>query len=548
MKKLDKLIYKSYLGPFVLTFFIALFILLMQFMLRYFDEIVGKGLGFAVITELFAYISVFLSPQAFPLAVLLASLMTFGSLGEHFELTAIKSSGISLIRAIRPLFVFSLLLTILVFFFNGFIVPHANKRAFSLLYDVKQKKAAMQIPEGVFYQDIGGYQIKVSKKFEGGSLKDVMIYDHSKQRGNTTVILADSGHMQTILGGAYLKLKLFDGNMYDEDVRRGRSKNYLSRNGFTELDMVFDLSGFELGSTDENLFSGSRQVQTLPELSRAIDSLERKYMDARYAAYKNYNRYFVYDAKGSGVSIPRHVLEGRNQPEMIGGGSEAEMARLEAQERGLLDTLVKKKKEDVRPVVRKLDSVDKKLREKAAWDERSFAEAQASLHRVDSMLKAKSGEDALYRDAMSKVRITLSTVKSDENAVESRLENWSKFRVERMKRYSAAFACLMMFLVGAPLGSIIKKGGMGVPILVSVVFYIFYYILSTQGEKFAKAGDISPWIGVWLANLALLPIGLFFLRQASRDARLLDTDYYKVALGRFAARMREKYNFVKKKK
>ena len=224
MKKIDKLVLGSFLGPFILTFFVVIFILLSQFMLRDIDELVGKDLDTTVILELIFYFSVFMTPNAFPLAVLLSSLMTFGNLGQHFELTALKSSGISLIRVLMPIMAFTLVLTGIAYYSNNFIVPKANLKAFSLLYDVKQMKPSMELKEGTFYNGIEGYSIKVGTKYsDGKTLKDIIIYDHTGGRGNEHVTMADSGLMYNILNDRYLVIEMFQGNTYKEDKTGNRS-------------------------------------------------------------------------------------------------------------------------------------------------------------------------------------------------------------------------------------------------------------------------------------------------------------------------------------
>ncbi|MGV3540823.1 MAG: LptF/LptG family permease, partial [Rufibacter sp.] len=218
MKKLDKLILKSFVGPFVLTFAVVEFILLLQVILKYLDDLVGKDLGVNVIAELLFYFSLNLAPMAFPLAILLSSLMTFGNLGEHHELTAIKTSGISLVRTLRPVFALSIILTIAAFFFHNTIVPKANLRAYSLMWDIRQKKPALDLKPGSFYNGLPNRSIRVGKKFpDGQTLKDIMIYDHSNGAGNAVVVLADSGKMYTQYNDQYLVLELFNGKTFAEE-------------------------------------------------------------------------------------------------------------------------------------------------------------------------------------------------------------------------------------------------------------------------------------------------------------------------------------------
>src|SRR5215204_5712293 len=253
MKKLDKLILSSFIGPFILTFLVVVFILLTQHMLKYFDDIIGKGLGIDVISQLLFYFAIFMTPVAMPLAVLLSSLIAFGNLGEHFELTAIKSAGISLVRILRPIFFFVLILTSLAFYANNNLVPKAALEAYSLLYDIKQKKPALELREGTFYRGIDNLSIKVNQKFpkDEQALKGVIVYDHRKNDGNKEVTIADSGRMYTILNERYLKFELYNGYNYIEgagnerDLTGGQTRannESMSRSKFSKTQVVFDLS------------------------------------------------------------------------------------------------------------------------------------------------------------------------------------------------------------------------------------------------------------------------------------------------------------------
>ncbi|NJN26182.1 MAG: YjgP/YjgQ family permease [Cyclobacteriaceae bacterium] len=286
MKKIDKLIIGSFLGPFFLTFFVVIFILLSQFMLKYLDEIVGKDLDTTVIMQLIFYFSIFMTPNAFPLAVLLSSLMTFGNLGEHFELTALKSSGISLIRVMVPIFVFSIALTGAAYYSNNFIVPKANLKAFSLLYDVKQMKPSMELKEGTFYNGIENYSIKVGEKYpDGKSLKDLVIYDHTSGQGNKHITLADSGRMYNILNDRYLVLELFNGYTYREQTNTRRKQisqpmpDPLVRNKFESQKVVFSLASFDMKRTKEELFSSNRLMKNSTQLKADVDSMKTEFVD-----------------------------------------------------------------------------------------------------------------------------------------------------------------------------------------------------------------------------------------------------------------------------
>jgi lipopolysaccharide export system permease protein len=287
MKKIDKLIISSFIGPFVLTFLVVVFILLTQHMLKYFDDIIGKDLGWDVLGTLLFYFAIFMTPVALPLAVLLSSLIAFGNLGEHFELTAVKSLGISLVRSLLPIFVFVVGLTGAAFYANNYLVPKAALEAYSLLYDIKQKKPALDLREGAFYSSIPDISIKVNKKLpDGQSLKDIIIYDHRNRVGNREVTIADSGKMYTILNDQFLKLELFSGYNYNEGSPQGKDAvgradggQTLSKMKFDKTQIVFDLSSFGLNRTDKKWFQGNRIMRNLNELEKDMDSIGRNTMN-----------------------------------------------------------------------------------------------------------------------------------------------------------------------------------------------------------------------------------------------------------------------------
>lgn len=311
MKKLDKLVLSSFLGPFILTFLVVVFILLTQHMLKYFDDIIGKDLGWDVVGQLLFYFAVFMTPVAMPLAVLLSALIAFGNLGEHFELTAIKSAGISLLRALQPIFFFVILLTGVAFYVNNNLVPKAALEAYSLLYDIKQKKPALELKEGTFYNGIPDISIKVNKKFkkDEAALKEIIVYDHRKNDGNREVTVADSGRMYTILNERYLKFELFNGYNYTEGANEeremtGQQSNpdeSLTRSKFAKTQVVFDLSSFQLSRTDKKWFQGNRIMRNISELDHDIDSMNRDILQQRLNHYLYGKTFFQYLYKDAPV-------------------------------------------------------------------------------------------------------------------------------------------------------------------------------------------------------------------------------------------------------
>ena len=460
LKKLDKLILKAFAGPFLLTFAVVQFILLTHTLLKYLDDIIGKDLGTGVLLQLLFYFSVLIVPVSLPLAVLLSSLMTYGNLGEHHELTAIKASGIALTRILRPVLLLTLGLAVGAFWFNETIVPKANLKAYSLLWDVRQQKLALDIREGVFYNGIPGYTIKVDKKTgeNGDRLHGVMIYDHTQQSGNATVMLADSGRMFTRFNGAYLGLELFHGHNYVEqpDVQNRAGASFI-RQGFDHNLVTFSLASFDLGRTPQDLFKENRMMLNINQLHTATDSVQKKLRKEQYQLPRQSNAYFTF---------------------------------------------------------MRFDTTGQTANRKAE-----------KLHVPASRLSAPTA--TIFQQAANRA----SNLRAFASSTAERLNEYSRnsalFRIEVYKKYTQTAAVLLMFLIGAPLGAIIKKGGLGVPILVSIMFFIIYYVLSIMGEKYGREFVMPVGLGMWMSNLVLLPAGLFFLYQAYNDSGLLEMDFWR---------------------
>ncbi len=549
MKKIDKLVLKSFIGPFILTFLVVVFILLMQHMLKYFDDIIGKGLGWEVVGQLLFYFAIFMTPVALPLAVLLSSLITFGNLGEHFELTAIKSAGISLLRTLQPIFFFVLLLTGAAFYANNYLVPKAALEAYSLLYDIKQKKPALDLREGVFYYGIPDISIKVNKKFpkDADALKEIIVYDHRKNDGNREVTIADSGRMSTILNERYLKFELFNGYNYSEGANErelsGNQNNpneAMSRSKFDRTEVVFDLSSYDLKRTDKKWFESNRIMRNMAELNHDIDSINQEVLQQQLNLYVFKSSYFSHFTRWDSVAMPQHVYNFKLRKDSLvrakfskdyketQANAEASPAEVtqpvqSAGSKRFKNKIINAIKSGKRP-----PKLSEKLDTTKTLD-------VANIEKKDSMLIAKI--DSIYQ---SKARVNVAQAATNmARQVKSQLEgnNTSRetyeadlrvFEIQWHKILASSMACIAMFLIGAPLGAIIKRGGLGVPFLVSILFFIVYYLLSMQGEKFAKQGSVSPLIGVWAADMILLVIGLLFLRQARVDARLFEADFYSV--------------------
>ncbi|MCI0750262.1 MAG: LptF/LptG family permease [Flammeovirgaceae bacterium] len=550
MKKLDKLILSSFLGPFIITFLVVVFILLTQHMLKYFDDIIGKDLGWSVLSQLLFYFGIFMTPVAMPLSVLLASLITFGNLGEHFELTAIKSSGISLVRALQPIFFFVILLTGIAFYVNNNLVPKAALEAYSLMWDIKQQKPSLDLREGAFYNGIPDISIKVNKKYaDGESLKDVVIYDHRKHDGNKDVTVADSGRMYTILNDRYLTLELYNGYNYQESGSRevtGRSKSgtsTLARSKFARTQVVFDLSSFQLSRTDKKFFQGNRIMRNLSQLDEDIDSVRKQLESQQVSFYAKSFSFFDFYGLTDSLSLPgslhlsnaeRDSIMKIYRPTYSQPEPEQQITTIKP-DKVTQDIVEKEKPSRIRrkPMVSKSRIIQPPANKKVVLTD------SAITAKIDSLININPTQD-VYASAAGRARENKNQLSANTTTIDTYNTELRVFRIQWHKIISNSLACIAMFLIGAPLGSIIKRGGLGVPFLVSILFFIIFYLLTMQGEKWAKEGIISVELGVWLADLVLLIIGISFLRQARRDARLFESDYYFVLWDKLVKRFEPK--------
>jgi lipopolysaccharide export system permease protein len=531
MKKIDKLILSSFLGPFILTFLVVVFILLTQHMIKYFDDIVGKDLGWDVLGTLLFYFAVFMTPIAIPLAVLLSSLITFGNLGEHLELTAIKASGISLLRALLPIFFFVLLLTVFAFYSNNRFVPRAALEAYSLLYDIKQKKPSMDLQEGAFYNGIPDFSIKVEKKYDDGQkLKDIIIYDHSQKNGNKEITIADSGRMYTINNDRYLKLELYDGNTYvegNDDIKGGKeNKQEFTQSSFKKSQIVLDLSSFQMDRTDKDLFSTNRNMRNLSELKMDVDSMNREIIDNRLNNFLLTNSAFSYLFRRNDILMPDYLQEHRER--------KIEKAMSESAAEPFMEDKIPSEVPQRKEVLGKAQTIaSAKTKPQIVAKPLLPVTLGKNVEKAVNEIRDKQANEQDYSSALSNVRQIKSRVEANKNRVQRAEYVKNVHQIQWHKIIANSVACISMFLIGAPLGAIIKKGGLGVPVLVSIFFFIIFYVINMMGEKYAKQNILDPWMGIWAANIILLPVGIFFLRQARVDARLFDSDFYNVMLDKF---------------
>ncbi len=466
VKKLHILIIKSFLGPFILTFFIVMFILLMQFVWKYIDDFMGKGLEYHVIAELLIYASANLVTLALPLAVLLSSIMTFGGLAEHYELVAMKSTGLSLFRIMMPLIFFTIGLSFGAFYFSNTISPLATLKFKSLLWDVTHKKPGLELKEGVFYNGVEGYSIRVMEKDDDANqLKDVLIYSYDRALpGNRHVIRAKEGKMLKSADGRYLVLELIDGVSYDELGKPNEKEHPQIKSTFARDFIQMDLSGFELQRTDENLWKNHMKMLSLEQLKEAIDSLKQQRID-RKGDFDNYMaRSINLDQVVLADSLGTDTLMSRSGGAKPGEANFASLVPLEK-----------------RRVV------------------------NVALN--------------MTRNAKNYMERTATEMKGRDEYI-------NEHRIEWHRKLTLSFACLILFFIGAPLGAIIKKGGLGLPVIFSVLFFLVWHITSISGEKMVETGVLTPFWGMWLSSLILMPVAIFLTYKAAKDAALFDRDTY----------------------
>lgn len=495
-------------------------------MLKYFDDFIGKDLEVAVLMELMLYMCVNLTPIAMPLGVLLSCLMTYGSLGEQFELTAIKSSGISLSRTLLPTFIFVAILTVGMFFFNNIIVPKANLKFYSLLWDIKQKKPAMDIREGQFYTGIPNYSIKVASKMPDGiTMKDVLIYDHNNTDGNQRVIVADSAKMYTFMNDRYLMMELFSGTYNSEERSSKRNQagyrvmpvNQFFRNEFDRMKMVFSLASFDMSRTDLELFSSNKAMKSIRELEHDIDSMLDQVKIGKYNSYQRTKEVFN-----------RHIIE------------DLEIPRDYAKARWKKDTTIKVvPKENPIVITPRGDQMLRLKRLHIELDENQEL-TDSALISLDDFFETVNSKRKVIDYAINKARYAKNALAGENSRIENILNTSYRFVIEKWRKYTYAFTCITMFLIGAPLGSIIKRGGLGLPVLISIGFFITNYVLTSMADKWAKQGFVDGTYSTWFANVILIPIGFYFLKQARNDARLFETDFYLVVWDKLKSRFSKK--------
>ena len=467
VKKIDVYVLQNFLGLFAATFFVAIFILLMQFMWMHINDLVGKGIGISVLAEFFIYAAASVVPLALPLAILLSSLICFGNLAERFELTAMKAAGISLFRIMRPLAITIAFVSVGAFFFSNNVLPKSQVKLWALIFSLRQKSPELQIPVGEFYDEISGYNIYVREKTADGLMLNMMIYDYSGGFENAKVMVADTGRLQTSADKRYLTLHLIQGESFeniDQKQQRatGTKQNIpYRRETFASKSLIIDFST-DFNRYDESILEDQHVSKNVAQLLQSIDSTHN-------------------------VSIERS----RDQ------SSKLIKERYFGRENG---------KEQIIPT--------------------QLTQEQYTTHNIDSLwasLDVHGHRQALslaYERALNyRDQIEYNAIMLNDSQRYIR-----KHEIELYRKFTLAFACLIFFFIGAPLGAIIRKGGLGAPVVISVIMFIVYYIIDNTGYKMAREALWSSWAGMWLSSFILLPIGIFLTYKAATDSPLFNPE------------------------
>ena len=464
MKRLDRYVLTAYLGPMMLTFFVVSFVLMLQFLWLYIDDLVGKGLGLPVIAEFLFWGIITFIPLALPLSTLLSSLMTMGNLGENNELLAMKAAGISIQHVMRPLMGLVALVSFAAFFAANSLIPYANLQISSLMYDIRQKRMEIKIPAGLFYNGIDDYSLRIERQDERSQLMyDMIIYDHTDKRGNVSVTRADSGYMKLTRDKTHILVRLYHGYTYEESQQQDKDTIFpFQKRHFAEQEVLIPLQNYEFKRSDNERFKEQAQMKSLRELSTISDSLaltQRSLTDA-------YTADFRYKA-----SLTRtHEFD-----------------------------------------------TSKTFRERYIYT--TDCDSLFALLPLKRKISAATGAISRVTQALSQNEVYLSNYEQAD---------YPKRRadVEWHRKFTLSIACLIFFFIGAPLGAIIRKGGLGMPAVVSSFFFIIYWVVDISGKKLARDGVWDPAMGIWLSSFVLLPMGIFLTWKATTDSALFNTDRY----------------------
>ncbi|MDX1476952.1 MAG: LptF/LptG family permease [Saprospiraceae bacterium] len=531
MKKIDTLLIRSFVPPFVLAFFIAIFVLVMQFLWNFIDEIIGKGVSTIDLVELLFYRSLSLFPLALPIGVLLAGVMVFGNLSEKYELSSLKSAGVSLLRIMLPVIALGGLVALFSIFCSNTLIPLSNLKFQSRLYDIRNQKPALSLEEGVFNDDFRGFSIRIGKKYpDNRRIEDILIYDQSSStRRQYSMLHAERGEMFISDDGRDFVMKLYDGMQYQELQRTTNAQGFpFARTAFDEWTKQFDLSEFELSYTDEELFKSHHSMKSVKKLLYEIDTIEVQYARTLERGYHDFNNVLTNRVK-AGLVKPDTMAaihsqsNGRDtlRPDdsrVAGSGSETPLEINVTPQRSVQPSRAARAVSHQSALIRVLDTIDRQ----APWSSVLAAIPAVTRKQYErtALTRAKN-----LRDNSRRLITTLEVISS----------NRAMHIFELHFKFSIAAICVIFLFIGAPMGAIVRKGGYGYPLLVAIIFFTLYIILNLMFKKFAETESLPPALAAWAPCIIMLPISIYLTHKAMNDTKMLDINrYLKPLYKRFA--------------
>lgn len=495
MKKLVVFFIKSFVGPFLATFFISIFMLIMQFLWKYIDDLMGKGLEIIVILELLFYVSASLLPLALPLAILLSSIIVLGNLGEKLELTALKASGLSITKILRPLTFIIILISIGTFYFSNYVIPVANYKWHSIIFDIQEKKMTSFLKPGVYSQEIDGFSIKI-KEGKENKFKNIIIHDRRNNQEVKTIV-ADSGEFFQSENNEFLFFKLYDGNVVEEltnapDFQESGSGGIFPgrKSNFKTATYKMDMSGFQLQRTKEDLFKDDFEMLNVFQINRVADSINDIYQKLKQTLSHNTQSKHAYFQ-----ALYFHIEEG-------------------------MDSLQKSILEAKR--VRSLPSEE--MMNSLSEDTSSYNNQNTPIEKIVPVYDFESMDDETRIKAIThmegQLRSNLQAIEGQIHLIKNRERVMRRYEIEFHRKFSLSFSIIILFFIGAPLGAIIKRGGFGAPVVIASLLFMIYYVLITIGDEMAKNDVISPLLGMWGPNIILTPFALFLMLMATYDGNI----------------------------
>jgi len=534
VKKIDIYLAKSFVGPFITAFFIAIFVLVMQFLWNFIDDIIGKGVSTFEIMELVFYKSLSLFPLALPIGVLLASVMVFGNLSEKYELSSLKSAGVSLLRVMVPIAALGVMTAYFSLYCSNTLIPLSNLKFYSRLYVIRNQKPALSLEEGVFNDDFKGFTIRIGRKDKDNrKIYDVLIYDQtSSTRRKMNMISAKSGEMYVTEDQHDFVIKLYDGHQYQEIEKSGSNQKYpFARTRFTEWTKYFDLSEFEMGQTEEEFFKSHHKMKSVKQLSFELDTMKNQYAKVQNRGLYSFNGILEAtgidegNAKGAGDDTSQ-VAQNKPLDKNVVIVTKNDTKR---DTTGAIASIPVARKRSSAPLLKVLDT----LPENAKWG---------------TVMAAFSQKTQLQFLTQATSRI--KSIRSNNKRLITRLEMLRVRRAEYIYelnfKYSIAAICIIFLFIGAPMGAIVRKGGYGYPLLVAIIFFTLFIVMTLFFDKLAGSMEINPVLGAWAPCLIMLPISGFLTFKALTDTKMLDVGHLFKVIGTWIARLWARINSTAK--